>query len=97
MAGEPTFDELAGMTTLGEVAAWAELEGDGTDVTAPFGSFCDLLGASGTTMPRVVGITKEAAFDLAMGAWSISGTPPSLVQRGAADLVIQACRFKCGT
>ena len=52
MAGEPTFDELAGMTTLGEVAAWAELEGDGTDVTTPFGSFCDLLGASGTTMPR---------------------------------------------
>ena len=97
MAGEPTFAELANMSTLGEVAAWAELEGDGNDVTMPLGSFLALLGATETTMPRILGIVKEATLDVALGAWTIGGAPPSIIQMGAADLLVQACCFKCGT
>ena len=97
MAGEPTQDELAGFTTFLEVAAWAGLDGISADANTAFGALCDTLGAVDSTPPRVIGMVKEGMMNIALGTWTIAGASPSIVQLGAADLLITACRLKCGT
>ena len=77
MSLEPTPDEAAAFTNVGDVAAWAGLTGDSADEASPLGSFLQLLGVLLATHYRVLGALSEADFSAVLAVWKVSGSAPT--------------------
>ena len=86
----PSMTEIESFRTIGDIAAFIPLQGDGADNTTANGAIYELLGCSDTTPPRVLGMESEADFQAEVDACRLdptgsTPTKPNLASRGAPD------------
>jgi hypothetical protein len=94
---DPTPTEMATFTTLDHVADWAGLAGSAADISTPRGALWAVLGTVANTQPRLIAAMPEADLEALLGAWRITGNPPTPAQLAAGRLVGRACRITAGT
>ena len=104
--GDPSAEEIQRFSTVADVAAHAQLEGDVNDRTTALGSLFDCLGLKRETLPAIIGVISETDFNTALGQWQIAtavteGTVtarrgPNVAEQGKARFFARICRLKLG-
>ena len=93
---DPTPTEMATFTTMDHVADMAGLGGAAADITTPRGALWAVLGTAANTQPRLIAAMPEADLEALLGAWRITGNPPTPAQLAAGRLVGRARRITAG-
>ena len=68
MAALITQTELDGFNTMGDVMAWAQVDGDADDQSTELGAFCVATEAAVGTPPCIFGVVMEADFNAVANA-----------------------------
>ena len=73
MSADPTPEQYAQFSKLTDIAGWLHFSGSPTDVKTPMGSFLELVGLQGTSLPRELALIKATTLSEALSTWRIAG------------------------